>query len=183
MAWFLITSLEICCDSSWVPPWKRTQPQRHLSDALPSVPAMRLCVHPWVLSSRNSLTWNSKEYVMPSQATLELGSLKRLCLQPSSIRRVYPPCNHITRGHWEILSEVFPSRLHLRSALQVLSMRRFLKIQGKFCLWLFYPWALAELEVVEDEERLMLSKLAPQSFCSLAVCFAYLPPHSPKLKE
>lgn len=104
--------LEICCDSSWVPPWKRTQPQRHLSDALPSVPAMRLRVHPRVLSPRNSLSLNSQEYVMPSQATLELGSLKRLSLQPSSIRCVYPPCNHITRGHWEILSQVFPPRLH-----------------------------------------------------------------------
>ena len=63
-----------------------------------------LCTSTSPLSQKLTLTWNSQEYVMPSQATLELGNLKRLCLQPSSIRQIYPPCNHITRGHWEILS-------------------------------------------------------------------------------
>ena len=67
-----------------------------------------LCTPMSPLSQKLTLTWNSQEYVMPSQANLELGNFQRLCLQPFSIRRAYPPCNHITRGHWEILSKVFP---------------------------------------------------------------------------
>lgn len=75
MAWFLINSLEICCDSSWV--LLEENPTTKASFwCYPFSPSQEtLCTSTSPLSQKlTHLTWNSQEYVMPSQATLELGN-------------------------------------------------------------------------------------------------------------